>query len=216
VTTVALLRTGFLNQRLRRVDGDAVPWSDAQCNALLVDALSQLWNDEIGKFVTGTVATDQASDVYSLPATFLGAGGVGISSKVSRIELEHTSGGVSRRADRVTNWRPYSDTQVRINPMLPTDSSLLLRFFGWAPFAIDASDLPVRLENVVAMKAAALAYGELSSHLANSQTQQGLDSGRVVDYPTAVGLSAYWERRYQDQVERDPARRNFAPRSAHR
>lgn len=209
MTTVALLRTTYLNAKLRRADGDALPWSDAHCNQTIIDALTQLWNDGLGKFVNGTVATDQLTDIYTFPAGLAGG-------QLSRIELERASGGSSGRVDRVTNWRTYDTDKVRIAPVLPTDASLALRFFGWVPFSATGSDLPVRLENVVAMKAAALSYGELGSSLVNSQLQQGLDQGRVVDYPTAVGFSAYWERRYQDQIEKDPAMRSFAPRAAHR
>lgn len=210
MTTVALLRTTYLNVSLRRVDGDTTPWTDAQCNQAITDALTQLWVDELGKFTQGTVAPSQASDVYTIPAA-LQAG------RISRIELERASGGISGKIDTVTNWRKYSATQVRISPILPTDASLTLRFFGWIPFQVDGSDLPVILESIVAMKAAALAYGQELGQLANSQLQQGLDQGRVVDYPTAVGMSAYWERRYQDMVERLPDYRvSYAVRRAWR
>ncbi len=215
MTTVALLRTTYLNGLLKlEADGDTLPWTTTARDRALTDALLELWNDELGKRVSGTMATSQASDVYTLPAAFT-AGTDGLWA-VSRIELEYASGGISKRIDRATRWQRYSDTELRIDPLLPTDASLTLRVFGWIPFAATAADLPIRLEHVVAMKAAGLLYGTLAAHLANSQTQQGLDSGRVVDYPTAVGLSAYWERRYQDQVERDPARRSLAPRHSYR
>lgn len=209
MTTVAALRTGYLNNYLRRAEASTAPWTDAQANAAITDALIATWHDGIGKRAQGTVATSQSSDVYTIPSA-LQAG------RISRIELEQTSGGVSRRVGKVTSWEPYSDTQVRIQPMLPTDSTLLLRFFGWVPFDATGADLPTRLEPAVAMKAAAIAYGQLAGQLTNAQIQQGLDSGRVVDYPTAVGLSAYWERRYRDALDGDAAMRSLAPRHAHR
>lgn len=211
MTTVALLRTNYLNGDLRRAEASTAPWTDAQASQAITDALNGLWQDGIGKRAQGTVATNQASDVYTIPAIFAMPDG-----RISRIELEQVSGGVSSRIQRVTAWTYYSDTQVRIAPMLPTSSSLLLRFFGWIPFLSDATDLPVRLERAVSFKAAALAYGQLTGQLVNSQTQQGLDSGRVVDYASAVGLSAYWERRYRDLLDGDQNMKSYAPRHAHR
>lgn len=210
MTTVALLRTTYVNGLVDRAEAQTVPWTDAEVNQRITDALTQLWSDSIGKRASGTVATSQASDVYTVPTVLQSPG------RISRIELEQSTGGITGRVDRVTGWQWYSDTQVRIRPRLPTDSSLLLRFFGWAPFAVDGSDLPTRLENAVAMKAAGLLYGFMLGGLVNSQTQQGLDSGRVVDYQTAAGLSAFWERRYQEIIRRDPARISLAPRRSSR
>lgn len=209
MTTVALIRQKWVNVFLERAEGATNPWTDGECDQRIADALSQLWQDGIGKRATGTVATSQSSDVYTIPAALTGG-------RISRIDLEQTSGGVTQRIDRVTSWQYYSDTQVRISPMLPTLSGLNLRFFGWVPFATDANDLPTRLENAVGMKAAGLAWTQLTGVLVNSQTQQGLYSGRVVDYQTASGLAAYHERRYQEIVRRDPARMSFAPRRAAR
>ena len=191
------------------MDGDTIPWPSADRDIYIGQALNQSWPD-IGKRVTGTVATSQSSDVYTIPLVG------GVTMRVSRIELEQTSGGVTAMVDRVVHWRLYSDTQVRIEPLLATMSGLNLRFFGWAPFLPDASDIPARLEPAIAMRAAALCYGSLSGQLVNSKRQQGLDNPRVVDYQTAVGESAYWERRYFEQIEKDPARLSFAPRRARR
>lgn len=209
MTTVALLRTTYLNNYLRRAEASTAPWTDAQANAAINDALVGCWQDGIGLRANGTVATSQASDVYTIPAALTGG-------RISRVELESTSGGVTMRASKVTSWEVYSDTQVRVQPLLPTSSGLVLRFFGWVPFNITGSDLPSRLEPAIAMKAAAIAFGQLAGQLANAQVQQGLDSGRVVDYPTAVGLSAYWERRYRDAIDGDASMRSVAPRHAHR
>lgn len=209
MTTVAALRGTYLNPILRRVDGDNTPWTDGQADQAITDALRTLFVDGIGKRTNATVATSQASDVYAIPAALQGG-------RISRIELEQSSGGTTSRIQKVTSWQVYSDTQVRIRPLFPTDASLALRFFGWAAYAVTGSDLPTRLEPVVAWKAAALAYGQELGQLANSQLQQGLDQGRVVDYPTAAGMSAYWERRYRDAIEDDPDLISLAPRHAHR
>lgn len=208
MTTVALLRQNHVNRNVGRSDGSAIPWSDTDIDAHIGAALNQLW-PEFGKFVTGTVATSQNSDVYTIPAALSGG-------RISRIELEYSSGGQTVLADRITSWRYYSDTQVRIRPLLPTDSTLALRFTGWVPFSITGSDLPVRLEPAIAARAAGYAMGQLSGQLANYQRQQGLDDGRVVDYPTAVGLAAYWERRYFEQIENDSVQVSYAPRRASR
>jgi hypothetical protein len=208
MTTVALLRA-TLNQELRRVDGDTVPWTDANCNDVIADALASLWIDEIGKRAAGTVATSESSDVYTIPVALQ-------PGRISRIELEKTQAPASLQG-RVTSWTYQSDTTVRIQPLLPTMTGLQLRFLGWIPFQTDGSDLPVILERPVVYKAAALAYGQQLGLLTNSMLQQGLDSSRVVDYPTDVGLSAYWERRYQDAIERMPTYRvSFAPRRSSR
>lgn len=210
MTTVALLRTNHVNLLVRRADGDTTPWTDAQIDKATTDALTQLWQDGVGKRVSGSVATSQASDVYTIPAGFAMPDGV-----VSTIELIQTAGGVTQRVGRATRWRQISDTQVRVTPRIATDSTLTLLFTGWTPFNVTGSDLPVRLENIVAMKSAALCYGQELGQLANSQLQQGLDQGRVVDYPTAVGMSAYWERRYRDAIDGDRNLRSLAPRFAH-
>lgn len=209
MTTIASLRQTYLNTYIRRADGDTTPWTDTQANQAITDALSALWQDGSSKRASGTVATSQASDVYTIPLVG------GVVMRVSRIELEQTNAGVTERVGRAMQWQYYSDTQVRITPRIRTDSSLLLRFFGWVPWSLTGSDLPVRLEPIVSMKAAALAYGQELGQLANSQLQQGLDQGRVVDYPTAVGLSAYWERRYRDALDGDESLRSLAPRAAH-
>lgn len=208
MTTVALLRTTYLNGILGRIEASTAPWTDTLCNQAIGDALTQLW-PVVGKRSSGTVATNQSSDVYTIPTALQ----TGI---IARIDLEQSSGGVSARVDKITRWTRYSDSQVQISPMLATDSTLTIRFHGWVPFDVTGSDLPTRLENVVAMKAAGLAYGLLAAQLVNSERQQGLDSGRVVDYQTAAAMSAYWERRYQDAIRLDINRVSVGPRAASR
>jgi len=208
--TVASIRTGFLNKYLGiAVDGEALPWPSADRDIYIGQALAQAWPD-IGKRASAVAATAQGSDVYTIPLVG------GVTMKISRIELEQTLGGILGRAGKVTNWQTYSDTQVRITPHLATVSGLNLRFFGWVPYLVDATDIPARLESTIAMRAAAIAYGVLAGQLVNLRRQQGLDSPRVVDYQTAVGLSAYWERRYFEQVQKDPARIAIAPRRGRR
>lgn len=206
--SVTTIRQNYLNKYLGITNdsGDTIPWPSADRDQYILQALLQTWPD-VGKRATGTVATNQNADVYTIPA--------GI-TRVSRIELEETAGGVTARIDRAVDWQLYSDTQVRVSPLVATMSGLVLRFFGWAPFATDASDIPARLEPAIAMRAASLAYGALSGQLVNYKRQQGLDSPRVVDYQTAVGESTYWERRYFEQIEKDPARLSYAPRRGRR
>lgn len=205
--TVTTIRTGHLNRYLGiTTDGDAIPWTTADRDAYIVDALSQCWPD-IGLRATGSVATSQATDLYTLPGSI---------ALLSRIELRRTSGGVANRIDRAVAWNVVSDTQVQIQPLLPTDATLLLHFYGWKPFAVDASDIPLRLERVIAMRAAALAYSAEASQMGNYKRQQGTDNARVVDYATLVGLSALWERRYFEQIDKDPTRLSMASRAARR
>lgn len=208
MTTVALIRTTYVNRNVGRADADLIPWAAADIDAHITAALRKLW-PVYGKLTSATAVTSQASDVYTIPALLTGG-------RVSRIELEQVTGGISQVVDRINNWRYYSDTQVRIKPRLPTDSTLALRFFGWAPFADTAADLPVRLEPAIGERAAGIAFGQVAGQLANYKRQQGLDSGRVVDYPTAVGLAAYWERRYFEQMDNDPSLVSYAPRASRR
>jgi hypothetical protein len=207
--TVATIRTGHLNKFLGiTADGDTIPWPAGDRDIFIGDALSQTWPD-IGKRATGVVATSQASDVYTIPSALSGG-------RISRIELEQTDGGVTSRVDRVTGWQLYSDTQVRVAPLLATISGLNLRFFGFVPFLVDGTDIPLRLEPVIAMRAAGLAYGAEAGMMGNYKRQQGLDQSRVVDYQTLVGLSAYFERRYFEQIQKDPSALSYAPRRGRR
>jgi len=207
--TVTAIRTGHLNRYLGvTVDGDTIPWTVADRDAFIVQALTQLYPD-VAKRGQGTVALNQNSDVYTIPSN-LQAG------KVNRIEIEQTTGGTTSRVDRVPNWRYYSDTQVRITPLLASNTSAQLRFFGWIPFLVDGTDIPLRMEPIVAMRAAAFAYGAEASQMGNYKRQQGLDQSRVVDYSTLVGLSAYYERRYFEQISKDPAHTSYSPRAAYR
>jgi hypothetical protein len=207
MTTVAALRQTYLNDLLQRADASSVPWSDSACDQAITNALYDLWPN-LGQFVYGDVPSSSTTMLYTVPAALGTAFG---EYRISRIDLLDSSGNY---VDQVGVWRPHSPTQVVIKPLLVTGYTL--RFYGWKRFAATGSDLPVRLERAVAFKAAATAYGMLTGRLVNSQSQQGLDSGRVVDYPSAVGLSAYWEAQYRQIVSTDAARISYAPRRAYR
>lgn len=209
MSTVTQIRQGFLNANLGiATDAETLPWPIADRDRYIGDALSQCWPD-IGLRATGSVATSQASDLYTVP------GSIDV-DRISRIEIRSSSGGLARKVDRVMDWIPVSATQVRVNPILRTDTTLALHFYGWKPFAVDGSDLPARLDRVIAFRAAGLAYSALAGQLGNLRRQQGLDNPRVVDYPTAVGLAALFERRYFEAIDKDPSRPSLAPRGARR
>ncbi len=203
MTTIALLRQTYLNHYLQRTDADTVPWTDDDCDQMLADAIEKLW-PTIGLRKEGTVASSSASGTYTLPT--------GI-SRVTRIDVESSTGQV---IDQITNFRYRWDTdpptKVVVRPWIV--DGYTLRFYGWGPMAVGT--LPTGHETTVAYLAASLAFGVLASDLANSQRQQALDSGRVVDYQTAVGLSAYWRREYLDNVDGCPERISGGIRRARR
>lgn len=204
--TVEDIRQDHLNAFLGRSDGGTVPWTDGECDQVIEQALTETWPD-LGAFVSGTVATDQSSPIYSLPNNI---------ELVSRIMLEHTSGGSSAVISSVPNWRMHSDSQVVIEPIIRTDATLALRFYGYKPFATDGSDLPDRLASLVAMLAASLAYGIAQGKLGNYENQMALENGRMLTLGDAVGLSAYWQQRYESRLRREPSRVSYAPRAAGR
>ncbi|HEY6014477.1 MAG TPA: hypothetical protein VIU37_10730 [Candidatus Limnocylindrales bacterium] len=206
-TTVALLRSTYVDGYLGRTAGQTIPWSDPQVQQHITDALTKLWPD-VGSRATGVVTATDTTGIYTIPASI---------KRVSRIVLEYVSGGKTDIVDTITNWRYETDTTIRIQPRITTLAGLSLRVYGWKAYLADATDLPTDLEATVAERAAALAYGSLAGQLANSQRQQGLDSGRVIDYQTAVGMSAYYERRYQEAIDKYPAQVGpVAPRAARR
>jgi len=206
MTTVAAIRTTYVNGYLGRADASTIPWSDTQVGQHITDALTKLWPD-VGIRLTGTVTANSATGIYTIPASI---------KRVSRIVVESTDG-VADIVDTITDWWYETATTVRIKPRILAGSGLALRFYGWGPFSTVATDLPTDLEAAVGERAAALAYGSLAGVLVNSQRQQGLDSGRVVDYQTAVGLSAYYERRYMEAIIKYPAQVGaVAPRRARR
>lgn len=207
MATIDGLRTDYLNEYLHRADdpgGDIVgrPWTNDECDRILRDVITRLWQ-RLGRYTSGDVATDSSIDVYDLPAAF------GTRNRISRVTFVDTRG---LTIDRISNWRQEPDGKLLIRPLLA--SGYTLRVYGWVPFTVD--DLPGDLEEAIAHRAAARAYGNLAADLLNSERQQNLDSGRVVSYSDAVGLSAYHERLYQDAVIDHSARLSYAPRAAHR
>lgn len=201
MATIATLRTTYLNVYLGRTDGSTEPWADGDCDRHLTDAIVALWPN-VAKRASGTVATSQDSDTYAVPT------GV---TRVSRIDLLDSAGNV---VGDVTDWRYLDDTHVIIRPLLV--DGLTLRFGGWVAYASTGSDLPTTLEVPVAMRAAGLAFSELAGHLVNYQRQQGLDSGRVVDYGTAIGLSSYWMTQSGNLLAQQPQVTSYAPRRSRR
>lgn len=211
MATIAGLRETYLNGHLGvSEDGAALPWTSDARDQYLRDALAQSWPD-VGIRATDTVATDESSDAVTLPAGFEQGSAI-----ISRIDLIYTTGGRRRRVGKVTSWSYVDDGTIQITPSFATLAGLELLLVGYQPFSLTGSDLPVRLERAIAARAAALAFSDLAGQLANSKKTQGLDSGMIVDYPTAAGLSALWERRYFEQIEKDPAATSQGPRRARR
>lgn len=204
MTTIAALRTDYLNGYLHRADSSTKPWTAAELDRLLTDAITKLW-PRLGVLTFGDVATDHTKNLYNVPGALLET------YRLSRIELLDSSG---RYIDRVTSWRQHDGLKVVIKPLLADGSTL--RFYGWIPFATDGSDLPVDLEETIAHRAAGKAYANLAAELINSERQQNLDTGRIVGYADAAGFAAYHERLYLDGLTDHPARISFAPRAAHR
>lgn len=204
MTTVAELRTEYVNAYLHRTDGSAKPWGDGELDRLIADSIVKLW-PRLGVLTYGDVATDQTTDLYNVPGVLLEQ------YRISRIELLSLTG---RYLDRVTSWRQHDNLKILVSPTLATGAKL--RVYGYIPFAADGSDLPVDLEETVAHRAAGKAYGNLAAELMNSERQQNLDTGRVIGYQDAIGLSAYHERLFLDGSVDHPSRVSYAPRAARR
>lgn len=204
MTTVALIRSTYLDTFLERIPAATEPWTDAELQAHITNVLTKLWPRN-GIFVFGDVASSATSQLYTIPAALTAK------NRISRIDVLE-SGGLY--VDRVSNWRPHSPTQVLIKPLVSTGYTF--RFYGWKPFAVTAADLDTDLEETIAHRAASRAYGQLAASLVNSQRQQNLDSGRVVSYQDAIGLAAYYERLFADGIADHPSKVNQAPRAAHR
>lgn len=201
MTTIALLRSTYLDKYLGRAEGDLLPWTDGDCDQHLTDAISSLYPGH-GIFASGDVATSSLSNEYTVPGSI---------ARVSRIEMLDASG---LYLVPVTNFRAIPGGKVVVKPLLA--DGYTLRFWGWKAFATTGADLPTNLEDVVAKLAAAGAYGQLAAVLTNSQRQQNLDSGRIVDHQQAVALGAYWQRIAESRLFADPSRISVAPRLASR
>lgn len=205
MATVAGIRTGYLNGLLKRTDGDTKLFTDSICNQMISQAIEELWPD-FGVFFSEVAATDESDEFYTIPTGM---------TEISRIVLETTTT-PARRISNVTNWRKAGAGMVVIDPLISSSAGVQLRFYGWKAYASDGSDLPDRLQSLVAMKAASLLYGVMSADLSDYERQAALDSGKVVTYQDAVGLSAFWQRRYEDRARREPGQVTFAPIAASR
>jgi hypothetical protein len=180
-------------------------------SAVIGNALARLWPD-MGTLQYAETVCD-GRQFIAVPAIFTTA----IEYKLSRIILldgPEAQGGTY--GDDLKGWRKHPiDNQIVVKKGFP-GAGVYAGFYGWVPFAPDGSDLPVSLEPALADRSASFAYGDYGAKLANYQRQLNLDDSRVVDYPTAIGLSAYYEKRYQDGTLDSQYRLTFAPRSSSR
>jgi hypothetical protein len=202
-TTVALIRTNHVEKFLHAGTLGAAtrPWTSVEADAYTAAVLAELWPD-VGTYATGDVTTDSTTQEYTTPGSI---------ERISFIDILDSS---EYYIDRVMSWRPIPGGKVLIKPRLA--SNMTLRFTGFVPYASDATDLPVRLEQVVAFRSVARCYDGLAGELINSERQQNLDSGRVISYQEAAQNAQYYEAKYQDTIKRDPALVRSGPRASHR
>lgn len=203
--TVAAL-AAIVNTYVRRTAGELQPWTDAQVTQSVTDALDQLWPD-FGVLAYGEVATD-GTQYVTIPTAFT-ASGVGF--RLSRILVKNNQGLV---ADKATSYQLHINNQVFTKTRIASGNTFAI--YGFVPYINDGSNLPVRLNSAIAMRAASFLYGMLAAALANSQRQQNLEQSRVISYQEALSLSAYYERRFQDATAREPTRVSYAPRASAR
>ena len=202
-TTVADLRTGH-NEHLLHTATTALttrPTPSPPIDIYTVAVLEELWPD-VGIYVTGDVASDTTTQEYTIPALI---------ERIAFIDILDQNGFY---IDRVSSWRTLPDGKVVIKPRIA--ANLTLRFTGFKPYDNDATDLPTRLEQVVAYRSCARAYDALAGELINSQRQQNLDSGRVITYQEAQQQAAFYEAKYQERILRDPSLVRSGPRASHR
>jgi hypothetical protein len=210
MATILSLRTTYLNTYLDRNEGSTRPWTDAECSQFLTDALYATWPD-MGHF---TYAESPASGTQFIPvpATFTAA----LDYKLSRVILldaPQAQGGTY--TDDVKGYRKHSATTIVSKKVIP-QAGQYVGFYGFIPIAADGSTLPLRMESTISNLAASYAYGKLAAELLNSERQQNLDSGRVVDYASAAGFSSYWLRLYEARTVVEPLRLSYAPRASSR
>lgn len=192
MATVAGLRTGHIEPYLHAgtLSATTRPWTSTEIDIYTTAVLQELWPD-VGVYATGDVDTDQTTNEYTIPGSI---------QRVLFIDILDSD---DLYVDRVSSWRPIPSDKVIIKPLLATGYTL--RFTGYKPYAATGSDLPARLEQVVAFRSLARAYDALAGELLNSQRQQNLDSGRVITYGEAAQQAAYWEAKYQQSILRDPS-----------
>jgi hypothetical protein len=209
VATVAALRTDYVNQYLGgRVDGSTKPWSDDELDRFINDAVILLWPD-FGLLVYDELQTVETTQFFDVPAAIVALAPY----KISRVMIRQGApgeGGIV--TDQATGWRPHPGNQFYVKTRIRTGQT----FGVYAFHAFSVADLDTSLEPAICYRAASAAYGALGGGLVDWQRQQNLDTGRMVSYADAVGLSAYWERRYQEATVRHPSRIAFAPRASSR
>ncbi|RLB44766.1 MAG: hypothetical protein DRH30_00490 [Deltaproteobacteria bacterium] len=202
-TTVALLRTGHIEKFLHAgtLTTSTRPWTLTEIDAYTSAVLAELWPD-VGVYTTGDVTSDSTVMEYTIPGSI---------ERITIIDILDSS---DYYIDRVMSWRPLPSGKVLIKPRI-TDN-LTLRFTGYKPYAADATDIPVRLEQIVAFRSLARAYDGLAGELINSERQQNLDSGRVISYQEAAQQATFYEGKYRDAIIRDPSLIRSGPRASHR
>ncbi len=203
-TTVALLRTNHIEKFLHAgtLDGTSRPWASTEIDAYTSAVLAELWPD-VGVYATGDVTADSTVQEYTIPGSI---------ERVTIIDILDSTG--VYYLDRVMSWRPLPSGKVLVKPRILTD--FVLRFTGYKPYAVDATDIPVRLEQIVAFRALARAYDGLAGELINSERQQNLDSGRVISYQEANQQGSFYEAKYREAIIRDPSVVRSGPRASHR
>lgn len=208
-TTIASLRTTFLNSLLGRTEASAQPWSDTECNNALAFAIGKTWTTKpkLGILATGDIATAQVNE-YSVPSAIGQTDGLAL---IARIDLLDSSGNY---LDEVTSYRRIPGGKIVVKPRIV--AGYTMRVTGYKPFNVDATDLPDLMYQPIAFLAASLLFGELAGKLANFQRQQGLDPARVVTEQGALAASSYWQGQYQSAIAGCPWTVSQAPRRAYR
>lgn len=208
MTTIALLRAD-VNIRLDRQDGDPEPWEDDEIDSHVAAALRRLWPD-LGLATYGETETD-GGQFLAVPSTFTGG-----EYKISRIILlDAPAAGGGRYSDDIKGWKKHPGDKVVVKSGFPR-AGVYAGFTGYVPFSVAGTNLPTSLFDAVCDRAASFAFGAYAAKLANLERQQNLDSGRVIDYPTAIGAAAYFARLYADATLDSQYRLTFAPRSSSR
>lgn len=203
MATIAGLRTGNIEPLLHSgtLSTTTRPWTLAEIDIYTESVLEELWPD-VGVFTTGDVDSDSTVMEYTIP------------SSIGRIAFIDVLDSNEYYVDRVMSWRILPGGKVVIKPRIA--DGLTLRFNGYVPYSATGSDLPSRLEQVVAYRSASRAYDGLAGELLNSERQQNLDSGRVITYQEAAQQSAFYEEKYQRAILRDPSLVRSGPRASHR
>jgi hypothetical protein len=202
-TTVALIRTNHIEKFLHAGTLGAAtrPWTAPEVDAYTSAVLAELW-PHVGVYTTGDVASDSTTYEYTIPGS------------IERIVYIDVLDASEFYIDRVMSWRTLPAGKVLIKPRIQT--GLTLRFTGYVPYAADATDIPVRLEQTVAFRSLSRAYNGLAGDLINSERQQNLDSGRVISYQEAQQQADFYNAQYEVAISRDPTLVRSGQRASHR